>query len=203
MRRTSATGAVGAAVVALLVAAGCGAGGPEPGASGGEPCRDTLISKGEKAPELELLGPGGEEQVTLQSLADGKVALVDVWATWCAPCIEAMPHLEAMQEQYADDGFTVIGVMSDGNASSMGPEWVAEEDLNYPMLYDDNSERLMCRWGQFGGYPTLFLLDREGVVVDVFMGTVGIKKIEERVAEVVEQQSTTASGGDDQKAVAS
>jgi thiol-disulfide isomerase/thioredoxin len=198
MKRVTALKALAGISLGLLLLAGCGSGGSSGGAGPDEPCRDVLISKGEQAPDLELLGPQAEEKVSLQSIADGRVTLVDVWATWCAPCIEAMPHLEELQTKYEDQGFTVVGVMSDGNASRMGPEWVAEKDLNYPMLYDDNSERLICRWGQFGGYPTLFLLDRDGMVVDVFTGTGDIRTIERRVAEVVESQSDggTAESGE-------
>jgi thiol-disulfide isomerase/thioredoxin len=198
MKRVTSLKAVAGICLVLLLLAGCGSGGSSDGAGQEGPCRDALISEGEQAPELKLLGPNAEEKVSLQSVAEGRVTLVDVWATWCAPCIEAMPHLEELQQEYEDQGFTVVGVMSDGNASSMGPEWVAEKDLNYPMLYDDNSEALICSWGPFVGYPTLFLLDREGVVVDVFMGTGDIRTIERRVAEVVEGQSASdaAESGD-------
>ena len=198
MTRVTSMKAMAGICLMLLLLAGCGSGGSSGGAGQDEPCRDALISQGDQAPELKILGPNAEEKVSLQSVAEGRVTLVDVWATWCAPCIEAMPHLEDLQKKYEDQGFTVVGVMSDANASRMGPEWVAEKDLNYPMLYDDNSENLICSWGQFGGYPTLFLLDRQGVVVDVFMGTGDIRTIERRVAEVVERQSArdAAESGD-------
>lgn len=174
------------AVLLALGLAGCGGGGgSDLGSASDTPCREALIGPGEPAPELTLVGPeGGDSRVALSEIAGGRVTLVDVWATWCAPCIAAMPHLEEMQEKYGAHGFTVVGIMSDGNATRRGPEWVAEKDLNYPTLFDDNSEGLICQWGPFGGYPTLFLLDRDGTVVDVFTGG-DIERVERRVEELV------------------
>ena len=176
-----------AALFLIAGLAGCSGSGSSDGeAADATPCRDSLVDAGEPAPELTLTGPdGGDSEVSLAEVSGGRVTLVDVWATWCKPCLEAMPHLQEMQETYSGEGFTVVGVMSDSNASRIGPEWVAERGLTYPMLFDDNSERLTCQWGQFGGYPTMFLLDRDGTVVDVFKGTGDIGMVERRVEELV------------------
>jgi thiol-disulfide isomerase/thioredoxin len=187
-----------ALTLVLGVMAACGgADGTSESAKQEGPCRDAMLSVGDEAPELRLVGPDGEQEVSLRELADGKLVLLDVWATWCKPCIEAMPHLQKMHSQYSDQGFAVVGVMSDANATRIGPDWVAEQELGYPMMYDENSEGLICQWGPIPGYPTLFLLDRDGTVLEVFRGTGDVTRIEERVAEVVAGGGETAAGGED------
>jgi thiol-disulfide isomerase/thioredoxin len=194
MIRRDSWGPLAALFLALVLVAGCGGGEAPEGAGTDQPCREEPLKAGDEAPDLQLTGPGGKEQTSLREVAEAQVVLVDVWATWCKPCLEAMPHLEELHNRYSADGFSVVGVMSDSNATRIGPEWVAERDLDYPMLYDDNSEGLICQWGQIIGYPTLFLLDADGVVLDVFGGTGDIRKIEERVAEVMEGGAPAEAG---------
>lgn len=106
----------------------------------------------------------------------GKVLLVNIWGTWCGPCISEMPHLVALQNEYGEQGFEVIGMnIGDGNGS---PEpidaiktFVVKQKLNYTIAIASNAVN-----GQFqritgkGVVPQTILVDREGHLRGVFIG---------------------------------
>src|SRR6266850_7653254 len=70
----------------------------------------TKLDVGSTAPGLDIdTWVKGDET----TLSPGKVYVVEFWATWCGPCKRSIPHLTAVQKQYADDGLTIIGVSTD------------------------------------------------------------------------------------------
>lgn len=93
----------------------------------------------------------------------GTVVLVNVWATWCAPCREELPELEALQREHAERGFTVIGVSVDRAAALMQVRQMVDSfALSYPIVFDPASKAI-ADW-DVRGYPTSFLVDRTGVI---------------------------------------
>jgi len=99
------------------------------------------------------------------SLAElhGKVVLVNVWATWCAPCREELPELVRLHHAHRDRGFTVVGVSVDARRA-FGPlrAMVEQFALDYPIVFDPD-QKAVAPW-EIRGYPTSFLVDREGIV---------------------------------------
>lgn len=94
----------------------------------------------------------------------GQVALVNVWATWCAPCREELPELERLHQIHGGRGFSVIGVSIDRrNAIRAVRQMAADFALTYPIVFDPESEAI-ADW-QVVGYPTSFLVDRRGTIV--------------------------------------
>lgn len=146
-------------------------------------CRPAFIEAGDSLPQVILTAADGES-TSLNELIDGKVAIVDLWATWCAPCIAAMPHLQELYTRYGEQGFVVVGVMSDGNATSLGAKAYKDLPAKYPMLLDDDSEKVRCAWGPVIGYPLIVLVDRDGTVLETWFGTVGTGEIEKRLAQI-------------------
>ena len=142
-----------------------------------------LVQAGEKVAEMTLLTPGGAEK-NISEVIGGKVALVDVWATWCAPCIAAMPHLQALHNRYKDRGFTVVGIMTDGNATSIAESYLEKKGANYPMLVDEDGEAFMKSWGQIAGIPLLVLVDGDGTVLETYQGIGDLSEIDRRLEEV-------------------
>ncbi|HWB74726.1 MAG TPA: TlpA disulfide reductase family protein [Nannocystaceae bacterium] len=93
----------------------------------------------------------------------GTVVLVNVWATWCAPCREELPELEALHREHAARGFTVIGVSVDRAAALMQVRQMVDSfALSYPIVFDPMSKAI-ADW-DVRGYPTSFLVDRTGVI---------------------------------------
>lgn len=98
----------------------------------------------------------------------GNVVLVDFWATWCPPCIAEIPELKEIYEDYKEDGFLIVGMTVDEGRKSAVAGKVEPFELPYPVGLADRSAR-----EAFGGIrvvPTKFLLDRDGVIRETFVG---------------------------------
>lgn len=91
----------------------------------------------------------------------GKVVLVNFWATWCPPCRKEMPDLEALFNQFKDQGFIILAI-SDEDADKVRP-FVAEKNVTYPVLLDP--ERKVNNLFQIEGIPKSFVYDRNGKLV--------------------------------------
>jgi thiol-disulfide isomerase/thioredoxin len=99
----------------------------------------------------------------------GKVALVDFWATWCAPCIAEIPQYNELYKRYQDQGFVVVGVtVRSGWASDIKPD--AERlKMAYPVVVgNDDVEK---GFGGIWGFPTTFLVNRKGQIYKTYTGT--------------------------------
>jgi cytochrome c biogenesis protein CcmG/thiol:disulfide interchange protein DsbE len=101
-------------------------------------------------------------------LADykGKVIILDFFATWCPPCREEIPDFIELQKQYADKGFTMIGI----SLSNMGDMKTFAEKfgINYPVLIDDGYATAV--YGPIRSIPTTFIINKDFKVVKKFIG---------------------------------
>jgi peroxiredoxin len=97
---------------------------------------------------------------TLKSL-QGKVVLVNFWATWCPPCRKEMPDLEALYKRFQDAGFIVLAI-SDEDVGKVRP-FVAKANVTYPVLLDPG--RKVNKLFHVEGIPKSFVYDRNGKLV--------------------------------------
>ncbi len=93
----------------------------------------------------------------------GRVVLLNFWATWCAPCREELPALEALHRALAAEDFAVVAVSLDRSDPELVAGFVARAGVSFPVLHDRERE-LADRLG-VRVYPTSVLLDREGRAV--------------------------------------
>jgi thiol-disulfide isomerase/thioredoxin len=179
-------------LLVALTAIACSGGGAGGGGVDCEP-RQEFLAVGDTVSDMVLMDRNGDS-TSILDIIDGRVAVVDIWASWCQPCIYAMPHLESLHRQYADKGFTMVGVMVDGKAETIGPEFVAEREIGYPMLFDDDGNQLACDWGEVQLIPTIVAVNAEGTVLDVWMGTGDLSELdrllEKIFGEPAEQESS-------------
>ena len=96
---------------------------------------------------------------TLKHL-QGKVVLVNFWATWCPPCRKEMPDLEALYERFKDQGLVILSI-SDEEADKVKP-FIAERKIQYPILLDGGKVHKLF---EVDGIPKSFVYDREGKLV--------------------------------------
>lgn len=124
---------------------------------------------GEPAPNYAALTLDGDS-ARLGDLA-GQVVLLNVWATWCAPCREEIPALQALYESHVDDGFQVVGVSVDGRGEVENIRRFAQEfRMTYP-IWHDPEDRFGVTFRTIG-VPVTLLVDRGGTVRWRHMGPV-------------------------------
>lgn len=116
----------------------------------------------------------------------GKVLLLNMWATWCGPCREEMPHLVAMEDEFKAKDFKVIGLNIDNETLEVIQPFAEKLKLNYELAWaDENLYRGLLKVSKFDGIPQSFLLDREGRLRGVFLG--GSQKVIRQMRENVEK----------------
>lgn len=115
-------------------------------------------------PDFELDSLTGDS-VRLAELVGHQVILLDFWATYCDPCLTAMPHLQRLYERHKDEGFTVLGISIDGPESVANVRsTVARLGVKFPILLDDES-RVVAQYNPRTSAPFSVLIGRDGRVL--------------------------------------
>jgi thiol-disulfide isomerase/thioredoxin len=112
------------------------------------------------APEVSLVDPTGQT-VELSQLR-GKTVLVNLWATWCEPCLREMPSLERLQSRLGDR-IAVLAVSEDRGGNKTVEPFIGKLGLKSVKIYIDPKSEVGQAFGA-RGLPTSFLIDREGKV---------------------------------------
>lgn len=113
----------------------------------------------------------------------GTVRLVDFWTTWCAPCREEIPTFKALHAAYAGKGFTIVGIAMDDEGASKVKPFVDENQIPYLTLI--GSEPVANAFGGVVGFPTKFLLDRDGKIVESWIGPVPRAVLEQKIQSLL------------------
>jgi cytochrome c biogenesis protein CcdA/peroxiredoxin len=123
------------------------------------------FEEGNVPPNFEATTTAGET-VRLADLR-GQVVLVNFWATWCGPCRKEMPDLEALYQQYHDQGFTVLAVNNMETAAQIDG-FAKELGLSFPLLLDEKAAVQLLY--NVLGYPTSYLIGRDGAIAGRYLG---------------------------------
>lgn len=94
----------------------------------------------------------------------GKVLLVNLWATWCGPCVEEMPALDALQAAIGGDDFEVMAISSDRDGAEAVPPFMERYGIRHLAVYLDPRGEATRAFG-VRGLPTSLLIDRDGRIV--------------------------------------
>lgn len=178
-RRTGVSRACTALAASLLATTLAGCASDEIGSSGdqGYVSGDGIITT---LPVAERKAPGevaGEtldgERVALSDFA-GKVVVVNVWGSWCAPCRAEAPMLADAARDLADDDVVFLGIDSRDPSRAAAQAFVRRFDLPYPSIYDQQGKSLLAFRGTLNpnAIPSTVIIDREGRVAASVLGEI-------------------------------
>ncbi|MGB8655942.1 MAG: TlpA disulfide reductase family protein [Candidatus Acidiferrales bacterium] len=138
------------------------------------------------APDVTFKDLQGKSE-TLASY-QGKVVFVNFWATWCEPCQMEIPWLIELQKKYGDKGFTMLGVAMDEEGSSVVAPFVQKTEydvdggqstMNYPIVLGNDD--IADKFGGLLGYPTSFLVSRDGKILKKYLGPVSEPALDKQI----------------------
>ncbi len=140
------------------------------------------VSAADPAPDFNLRSPEGKLLHLKSMLKEGPV-LLDFWATWCKPCVKAMPKLQELYDTYKEQGLTVLGVNEDGpRGQSKVRQFLRARKLTFPIALDSDGG-LMKRM-RVTALPTTVLVNQDGEVV--YRQTGFSKRQEKHLIEAIE-----------------
>ncbi|TXN50907.1 TlpA family protein disulfide reductase, partial [Methylobacterium sp. WL18] len=137
----------------------------------GEVAGMQAVTQARPAPEIRFKGPDGAE--TALSDLKGRLLLVNLWATWCAPCKAEMPALDRLQAELGGPDFTVVAINVDTRNLDKPPEWLKQAGIHALAFYADPGGRVLPaiqRDTQSPGLPTTMLIDPQGCTIGVMKG---------------------------------
>lgn len=121
------------------------------------------VWEGVEAPDTTLVALDGQEY-TLRELR-GRRVIIDIWATWCPPCRDEIPHFVQLASEHPADELIIIGV-SDEDPETLRP-FMEEMGINYPIV---SQSGLPSPYDDVVSIPTTFFIDRNGVIQKVLSG---------------------------------
>lgn len=141
------------------------------------------IEVGKNAPDFELSKLDGTK-VKLSDLK-GKKVILNFWATWCGPCQQEMPDMEAFYKKHKD-GVEILAVnytVSEGaNGEEKVKRFAEEKGITFPVLLD--KDITVTTTYKVITIPTSYFVDTKGVIQDKFIGPMTQKEMEKRIAKL-------------------
>ena len=131
----------------------------------------------EDAPDFTL--KDAEDNDVKLSDYEGKVVLLNFWATWCGPCKIEMPWFVEFQQKYKDRGFSVIAVSMDEEGWDIVRPFVEELKPNFPVVIGNDD--MGDEYGGVVALPTTFIIDKEGKIAGSHQGLISKGDYEEEI----------------------
>ena len=131
------------------------------------------VYAGAIAPDFSVTASDGSAQ-SLAALK-GKVVLVNFWATWCVPCRQEMPAIQAAYDAHKDEGFTVVGI-DEREGSDDVTSYARELNLHFPLFLDGDGK--VGRQYRVFGLPTSVFVGRDGVIREVVIGGLDLNSLD-------------------------
>lgn len=131
------------------------------------------------------------EKVSFKEYTEGKVVLVNYWATWCFACRMTLPELREINRIYSEKGVAVIGIVTLDRTDpayrlDFISKFINDWNLGYPMIIDDENNSMWEAFGMdVGGVPTNLLINKEGRVVSARTGSSNFEAFSEELEKLL------------------
>jgi peroxiredoxin len=124
------------------------------------------LAKGQPAPNFTLPDLDGQ----MVSLTDfrGKVVLINIWATWCPPCVEEMPSMEKLYQELKGEGFEILAVSIDESGAKVVTPFMKKHKLSFPALTDPKGTIKSIY--KTTGVPESFVINKDGTLLEIVIG---------------------------------
>ncbi len=127
-----------------------------------------------------------EEGINFDEFKGKKAVLIDVFATWCPPCIEEIPVLKEIKEKYKDN-FEIVSVLFEQDKpKSEVLDFIAKYGINYPITMGEENFKLAKELGNVQKVPEMFLFSKDGKFVKKFIGKTAKEEFEQYIKTAIE-----------------
>lgn len=119
-------------------------------------------------PAPDFMFPGLDGKMVSLSDYQGHVVLVNVWATWCPPCVDEMPSMERLYREFKGEKFEILAVSIDALGEKVVAPFMKKYNLSFPALMDpDGTIKTLYHTT---GVPESFIVDQEGILIKQIIG---------------------------------
>ncbi len=143
------------------------------------------LARARMAPPFAITTMDGQN-ISLDNL-NGRVVLIDFWATWCQPCREAMPHVRDIARKFQGQPLVVLSVSLDSDQKKW-KDFVEKNGMTWPQYYDGGFSGPVAQLFGVHAIPNTFTIDSDGVLQDEHIGDASIegklKKLVERIRDM-------------------
>ena len=139
---------------------------------------------GMRAPDFQL--PNLDGQTVSLSELQGKLVMINFWASWCAPCVIEMPFIQEIFEdkEWSDTGLVILGINA-GEDRARVERFIRGNGLSFPVLLDINQS--VTQEYNIRGFPTTFFIDKDGIIQEIIIGPLLSKaQIEWRLRKLIQ-----------------
>jgi thiol-disulfide isomerase/thioredoxin len=149
------------------------------------------LARARMAPPFAVTTTDGQ-RISLDELK-GKVVLIDFWATWCAPCREALPHMQAIARKFHDEPLVVLSVSLDDDEKKW-KDFIEKNEMTWPQYRDGGFRGPISKMFGINAIPHTFTIDTDGVLQDEHIGDASEGKLKKLIKHAHELDATAKPG---------